>query len=548
MNSLLRVIIMVLLALMLHVSAQLIKPESDEGIFTTSSLESGPTPLFELPAGIPSEPGVATCHAHVPAISEGKIPIYLINRSAAQTSIVLFGSDTRLKARRKLDNGKWERVQPENGWVRCGNSITELPIPPGTFVCVSVACAQSGTPATLRYQIADQWVSNEFQGFFDPEIRDQAQRDLKSPMDCPTWAHVLKSPLSPSDTTSPRMPYDLGADLSPDQRFSLQAAMIDLLQQYADFQAVRLACDDALAAMNLLPKPMAEIASARFSLLRSRSSVASVSDLEFASRCLDYLRMKPVEPHYGHPSQQPGMCWHALAWLDGNSRDSAAVPWSEVFALWKERLPSATFGELVGMATLLENPRLANEHLPTQILISLLNSESTAMRENAVKRLLERNLEKELAEAASGLDEAGKSIVIRYVAADLKLFGRRYGPLNDFLIKCAKANPEATFEAIDKSTTRDQDVYLEPGLSLAFDDFFVNMVSVGLNGPVKIEDNRLEEKVRRGMRYVNRTALLKKLADSQAYSATTGVTPVSDRRYFVAREARKQLIRLGNPP
>lgn len=46
------------------------------------------------------------------------------------------------------------------------------------------------------------------------------------------------------------------------------------------------------------------------------------------------------------------------------------------------------------------------------------------MRENAVKRLLERNPDKDLAEAASGLDEAGKSVVIRHVAADPKRFAR----------------------------------------------------------------------------------------------------------------------------
>ena len=548
MNQFFRVVIPMLLALSARLPAQVFKQEPREGMFSTTSKLSGPRPLFELPADSPSEPGAATCHAHVPGISEGKIPIYLINRSATKTSIVLIGSDTDLKARRKLDNGKWERVQPANGFVMCADSINELSIPPGMFICVSVACPPSGTPATLRYQVYDQWVSNEFQGFFDPEARDQAQRDLKSPTDCPTWAHILKSSLSPSDATNRGMPFDLGSDLTPDQRFAWQAAAIDLLQQYADFQAARLACDDALAAINLLPKPVVETASARFSLLRSRPSVTAATDLEFASRCLGYLRTTPADSSYSHPSQFPGMCWQALAWLGGNSRESAAIPWNEVFALWKERLPTATLPELAGMAKLLENPRLANEHLPTQILISLLKSSAPAMRENAVKRLLERNLDKDLAEAAAGLDEAGKSIVIRYVAADRERFGRRFGPLSDFLIASAKANPEVTFKAIDKSTDWDQAVYLEPGLSLAFGDFFVNIVSVGLDGPVKIEDYRMEDRVRRGMRYVNRTALLKKLADSQAYFATKGETPISDRRYFVAQEARRQWIRLGNAP
>lgn len=531
-----------------RLSAQEVLEEPKQGMFTTCSELSGALPLFELPADIPSEAGAATCHAHVPSIAEGKIRVYLINRSTEKKQIVLIGSDTDLKAHRKLDNGKWERVQPASGWVMCGHSIHEVSIPPGMFVRISVAHTASGTPATIRYQVGDQWVSNEFEGFFDPEARDRAQRDLKSPSDCPTWAHILKAPLTAKDSFYHRDFHDQESALPIDQRFAWRAAAIDLLQQYADFQAARLACDDALAAISKLSLPSAKAASSRFSLLRSRPSVAAATDPEFASRCLGYLRTMPADASYGHPSQHPGMNWEALAWLAGNSREFAAVPWDEVFALWKERLPAATLAELVGMAQLLENSRLANEHLPDDILISLLKSESPAMRENAVKRLLERNLDKELAEAASGLDEAGKSIVIRRVAADRELFGRRYGPLNDLLIACAKANPEATFEAIDKSTQADQWVYLEPGLSLAFGDYFVKIVSVGLDGPLWIDDHRNKDRIRRVMRYVNRVALLKKLADSQAYSAAKAESPASERSYFVAREARRQQMRLGYGP
>lgn len=543
-----RAVIPALLLLPADLSAQVIKLESKEGTYSTSSELIGPKPMFELPANIPSEAGAATIHAHVPGISEGKIPIYLINRSAKKTSITLIGSDAHLKASRKLDNGKWERVQPANGFVMCADSIHELAIPPGMFVGVSVDCPPSGTPATLRYQISDQWISNEFQGFFVPEVRDQAQRDLGSEHDCPTWARILKSPLSPSDYPNLRAASDHPVELRSEQRFSSEAAAIDLLQQYADFHAARLACDDLLAAMNQLPKPVAEAASARISFLRSRPSVAAATDLEFATRCLGYLRTNPADPSYGHPSQQPGMCWEALAWLAINSHEAADIPWKEVFALWKERLPTATPAELGGMTKLLEDSRLTNENLPGQILISLLKSEAPAMRENAVKRLLERNQDKDLAKAAASLDEAGKSLVIQHLAADRERFVRGYGPLNDFLIACAKANPNATFEAIDKSTARDQAVYLEPGLSLAFGDFFVNIVSVGLNGPVKIEDYLMEDRVRRCMRYINRTALLKKLAASEAYFAATDKTPVSERKYFVAREAKRQWIRLGYAP
>ena len=76
------------------------------------------------------------------------------------------------------------------------------------------------------------------------------------------------------------MPSQAASKFSPEQRFSFQAAAIDLLQQYADFHAARLACDDALAAVDQLPKPVAETASARFSLLRSRPSVAAATASE----------------------------------------------------------------------------------------------------------------------------------------------------------------------------------------------------------------------------------------------------------------------------
>jgi hypothetical protein len=548
MTSLFRSLVPALLVLSGTVLAQLVTREPREGMFTTTLDVSGPRQLLELPEGIPSEEGSATCHAHVPGISKGAIPIYLINRTDAKASITFIGSDTNLKACRKLNNGKWERVQPSNGWVMCADSINKLAIPPGMFVRISVACPPSGTSATLRYQVADDWISNEFSGFFDPKARDQAQRDLNSPADCPTWAHILKSPITASDAPVRGVPSKLESDLSPENRFERRAAAIDLLQQYADFTAARLACDDALAAINQLPEQTAEIASARFSLLRSRPSVATASDLEFASRCLGYLRTTPGDSYYGHPSQHPGMCWEALAWLAGNPNASPTLPWNEVFSLWKERLSTANLAELTGMAKLLESARLTNEHVPSSILISLLKSDCLALRELSVERLLERNLDEELAEVASGLDEVGRSIVIRHVAADRERFGRRFGPLNDFLIASAKANPEATFHAIDKSTAWDQTVYLEPGLSLAFGDFFVKIVSVGLDGPAWIEDYRMQDRIRRGMRYVNRVALLKKLAGSEAYSATKAESPVAERDYFVAREARRQSMRLGYEP
>jgi hypothetical protein len=541
----LHVFILLLMIMPDRLPAQIVMREPQEGMNTTTSDISGPKPLFELPKDIPSKPGAVTCHAHVPGISNGTIPIYLINRTDSDTSIDLIGSDINLKAHRKLANGKWERVQPANGWATCGDSFRVLAIPPGMFFYLSLACPPSGTPATLHYQFDNEWISNEFPGFFDPKARDLAQRDLKSPADCPTWAHILKLPLSDLKVPLFGVSSDLvDADLSPEQRFSWQAAAIDLLQQYADFYAARLACDDVLAVIHQLPKPVADTVTARFKLLKSRPSVAAASDLKFAARCLGYLRTLPDESTYGHPSQFPGMCWEALAWLAGNSPESAAMPWAEIFTLWKERLPRATAAELKSMAKLMESPRLANEHVPSEILISLLKYDSPALRENAVKRLLERHLDKDLAEAAAHLDEAGKSIVIRYVAADRDRFTRISGPLNDFLVASAKANPEATFEAIDKSSARDQPVNLDPELSVVFGDFFKKMVSVGLDGPIRMVDHRELDRIRRGMRYVQHVALLKKLTESQAYTASKEDSPVEDRHYFVAREARKQMIRL----
>jgi len=131
MNSFLPLILSLFVTVPCPMRAQVIVAEPKEGIHSTSSDLSGPHPLFELPADIPSEPGATACHAHVKAISNGFIPIFLINRSDATTSISLIGADTALKAHRKLDNGKWERIQASNGWVMCADSIRELAISQG---------------------------------------------------------------------------------------------------------------------------------------------------------------------------------------------------------------------------------------------------------------------------------------------------------------------------------------------------------------------------------------------------------------------------------
>ncbi|RYD20132.1 MAG: hypothetical protein EOP88_16240 [Verrucomicrobiaceae bacterium] len=547
-NPLRCVVIPVLLAVPVHLSAQVMKMEPKEGMHDATFKVSGPRPLFDLPVGIPSEAGATTCHAQVSAILDGQIPIYLINRTERETSIGLTGLDTSLRAYRKLDNGKWERVQPANGWVMCADSDRRLAIPPGMFVSASVACPSSGTPATLRYQIGDSWLSNEFPGFFSPDARDMAQRDLRSPYDCPTWGHILKAPASPSDGFNVLAATATETLLPVEQRLPLQAAAIDLLQQYADFRAARLACDDALTMVDKLPEPLKEAASKRFTDLKSRPAVAVATDLEFASLCLGHLRTKPAAAVYGDLSQHPGTVWQALAWLDGHSPDPASLPWAEILTLWKERIPTASLPELEGMAKFLENSRLANEHVSGQILISLLQSESPAMRMNSVRLLLERNMDRALAEAAAGLDGEGKSVVIRQVAADRERFMMRHGPLNEFLIASAKADPVATFEAFDRSLYHDKPANLEPGLHLAFGDFFTKTVSVGLEGPVRIGDYMQADRIRRCMRYVEHRELLKKLADSEAYQMASESVPAAQQDFFVAREARRQWARLGYEP
>jgi hypothetical protein len=146
------------------------------------------TPLHNttLPASINAPDGKLTLHADFAQAGGGKVPLYLINRTAEKVILSSQDGNIYLKLERKMPDGRWERVQiHQRSW--CGNSYYPVALAPGHYFTFPGYMPTKGAKAQVRYRgySSNSLLSNEGEGFFLEEDRIAASIDQLALRDLP---------------------------------------------------------------------------------------------------------------------------------------------------------------------------------------------------------------------------------------------------------------------------------------------------------------------------------------------------------------------------
>lgn len=135
-------------------------------------------PIANLPQGIAGEAGKVTLHADYAQAGEGRITLYLINRSEKALAVPTQDGDPYVKLEARSEAGSWERAQA-HGYSDCGNSYMTTPLPDGTFLALVAPYPTKGEKRTVRYRMYSDVgaVSNEGEGLADPKLIEQCRYD-----------------------------------------------------------------------------------------------------------------------------------------------------------------------------------------------------------------------------------------------------------------------------------------------------------------------------------------------------------------------------------
>lgn len=124
-------------------------------IFASAQIDiSIDTPLAQLPKSVSCPEGQVALVAEFKADRpEGKIPVFLVNRSDHDIKLGAQDGDVYLKLESLTDTGQWVRSQPHVfSW--CGNSYDFSPvIRKGHFLMIEGYQAAGGRKAKIRYRL-----------------------------------------------------------------------------------------------------------------------------------------------------------------------------------------------------------------------------------------------------------------------------------------------------------------------------------------------------------------------------------------------------------
>ena len=172
-RNLRRVLVMILVAPVLALAEEA-KPPSAHFHGSVGA----PLPNVKLPPAIPADDGKLTIYADFGKAKDGKVPLYLVNRTAEPKVFSSQDLDIFLKLERRMSDGRWERVQVhQDSW--CGNSHYPVELPPGNHFAFSGYLPTAGSKAQVRFRSygSSPLVSNEGEGFFLEEDRLAAGLD-----------------------------------------------------------------------------------------------------------------------------------------------------------------------------------------------------------------------------------------------------------------------------------------------------------------------------------------------------------------------------------
>lgn len=109
-----------------------------------------------LPRHVEAEDGTVSLYADYDAIqSDGRVPVYLINKTGKELAIDTQDGDIYLKLEYQVSSSEWARAQP-HGYSWCGNSYMQRTLAPGHHWVVSGYQPINGRRQTIRYKLYGQ--------------------------------------------------------------------------------------------------------------------------------------------------------------------------------------------------------------------------------------------------------------------------------------------------------------------------------------------------------------------------------------------------------
>lgn len=136
-----------------------------------------------LPRHIKAEDGRVSLYADYDAIqSDGRVPVYLINKTGKELVINTQDGDIYLKLEYQVSSGDWARAQP-HGYSWCGNSYIQRTLKPGHHRVVSGYQPINGERRTIRYKLYGQDIelsSNAGDGVIAHDDVQRASSDAMS--------------------------------------------------------------------------------------------------------------------------------------------------------------------------------------------------------------------------------------------------------------------------------------------------------------------------------------------------------------------------------
>ncbi len=357
-----------------------------------------PVPNVNLPPTIPADEGKLTIYADFEKAKEGKVPLYLVNRTGEQIMFPSQDRDIYLKLERRLSDGRWERVQfHQDSW--CGNSYSTIKLAPGSHFAFSGYLPTKGTKARVRFRSygSISLVSNEGEGFFLEEDRLAAGLDQMALRELPNSLQIYFK-------FDPDKPQRAGNTIS-DETF---LSALRLVSSYRENRYVRRTAEAFLGATKETDSNSPKVAAAIRDILGRKWPAEAEADLLFKA-AFEELPDHPIP------------AWAVLNELLREGIDPSTGDEAQFGRSVAEELEKALYrdnaSEIVEVARLIGSPRFAGEHYDDAFLKKWIRSPHDVLVRECANALSRRKKFDELAEIGSELEPNAQLILLRALAS-----------------------------------------------------------------------------------------------------------------------------------
>ncbi len=374
-------------------------------------------PNVELPPQVRAETGKITLFADYANPADGKIPLYVVNRTPQEILLPAQGGDLYIKLERQLPSGEWQRVQTHR-FSDCGNSYMSLSLKPGMHLRISGYAPADGTSATVRYASysSHEIVSNTGRGFVDETEAVNAEDDDLAMRSLPGSA------LEYFRTTR----FDMAKP--PSERI----AAFRLSVLWGENKKVRSAAERWIGTLEgQNPRtPEEEQALVVGKEILSRNWGEKAGNGAVLAACHEVLKSPPGERSFGSPSVHRQMVWAFVkdiaetefGKLAGNRYEKAGSHevWKELCALSAKELRVLPAGNHRAPAMLFGIAGLVDEAVPDQTLESLLDLSLYPECKGAAEALVRRGKLSRLAELSPSLKPENRLLLFSILAPALQ--------------------------------------------------------------------------------------------------------------------------------